>query len=288
VDLRVAQPSLSKNIRCLEMDLGAELLERTATGVTPTVAGARLYDHCGRVFEQLTKAYDDVRAAQRTGTTLLRIGIPYSVNVVLAAPLLRETLAHCPDIELKIVEDHSADLVDDLIAERIDLAIVVAEGMVRAELAAEPLIRERFVLVRAEGASAESLPREGVVSVHDLADVPLILAKGQLRMMLEDRFARHALRSGPIMEMDNFSMIPQCVEAGISSTILPAGWAGAFGPRNTVRLPFAEEDMQRRVMMCTASPRPPSEPLRRLRALVRETVGALIASGHWAGAVAEG
>lgn len=291
-DLRVAQPSLSKNIRCLELDLGAELLERAATGVTPTAAGVRLYEHCRLVFDQLRTAYADVREVQHGGAKVLRIGIPYSVNVVLAAPLLREALSRCPDIELKIVEEQSANLVEDLIAGRIDMAVVVSEGTVRAPLHAEPLVRERFFLVRAEagdgeGAVSGGAVAGGAVSVRDLAGMPLILAKGQLRAMLEDRFARHGLRPGPIMEMDNFSMIPQCVEAGISSTILPAGWAGAISPRNTHRLPFAEADMHRQLVLCTTQPRPPSEVQRRVRTLVRETVEALIAAGKWTGGVVE-
>lgn len=286
-DLRIAQPALSKNIRGLELDLGVALLERAATGVTPTAAGARLYDHCGLIFEQLRKAYADVREVQLSGTSLVRIGIPYSVNVVLAAPLLREALAQCPDMELKIVEDQSVHLVDHLIAEKIDMAIVVSEGMVRTPLYAEPLVRERFVLVRAHDTNEPDAHAGCTVSIHDLADMPLILAKGQLRTMVEDRFARHALRPGPIMEMDNFSMIPQCVEAGISSSILPAGWAGAIRPHNTHRLPFAEEDMHRRLMLCTLQPGGSYEALRRMRALVRETVSALVADGKWAGATFE-
>ena len=45
IELDVAQPALSRQVRLLETDLRVTLLQRTGRGVLLTEAGKRLYDH---------------------------------------------------------------------------------------------------------------------------------------------------------------------------------------------------------------------------------------------------
>jgi DNA-binding transcriptional LysR family regulator len=59
--LRIAQPSLSQQIKSLEEELGVKLLVRHARGVTATEHGQQLYDHARRILQELDHAKDSVR-----------------------------------------------------------------------------------------------------------------------------------------------------------------------------------------------------------------------------------
>ena len=60
--LRIAQPSLSQQVKNLEEELGVELLLRHARGVTPTEMGQQLYDHARRILEEVDRVKDVVRS----------------------------------------------------------------------------------------------------------------------------------------------------------------------------------------------------------------------------------
>src|ERR1700754_4613944 len=61
--LHTAQPSLSRQIRDLEMELGVQLLERKARGVALTTAGRVFLDHARMVMLQVETAGEAARRA---------------------------------------------------------------------------------------------------------------------------------------------------------------------------------------------------------------------------------
>jgi LysR family transcriptional regulator, nitrogen assimilation regulatory protein len=279
LELRVAQPALSKSIRCLEFDLRTSLLERSPKGVQPTRAGDKLYQHCKIVFRQLELARAEVEGTHEIPSGSVIIGIPYSVNLILAAPLLRETLHRFPGIDLQIVEEHSAGVGGHLLSNRIDIGIMVKEGEMNSAIDAEPFVQEDFLLIRT---SNDSLSGEHKIArMEDVADQPLILAKGQLRTMVEERFARQSLRLSAVREIETFSMIPQCVEAGIGAAILPAGWISALRTTRTTWSRFEGGMMNRRLAICQSSSRRLSYAAICVKRLAQQITTGLVAGGQW-------
>ena len=57
----LSQPALTKTIRELELELGAELLQRSSRGVTPTAQGRLLYEHALRATRELGSAVTAIR-----------------------------------------------------------------------------------------------------------------------------------------------------------------------------------------------------------------------------------
>jgi LysR family transcriptional regulator, nitrogen assimilation regulatory protein len=279
LELRTAQPALSKSIRCLEFDLRTSLLERSPKGVQPTPAGKKLYQHCRIVFRQLELARAEVEGTHEIPSGSVTIGIPYSINLILAAPLLSETLHRFPEIDLQIVEEHSASVGGHLLSNRVDIGIMVSDGEMNSAIDAEPIVQEEFLLVRQsrEPISQEHTP----VRLEDIVDQPIILAKGQLRTMVEERFARRSLRLSAVREIETFSMIPQCVEAGIGAAILPAGWISASRPARTTCSRFEGGTMNRRLAICQSSSRRLSYAAICIKRLARQITAGLVAGGKW-------
>jgi DNA-binding transcriptional LysR family regulator len=67
--LHVSQPSVSKRLKSLETLAGVELLERSASGVTPTAAGERLYARARRIsveVDELGVLLGELRGSSKT------------------------------------------------------------------------------------------------------------------------------------------------------------------------------------------------------------------------------
>src|SRR4051794_18303577 len=72
--LHVAQPSLSRQIRDLEEEIGVQLLERTAKSVRLTDAGRAFLDEARAILKHTDEAVGKVRAIAGKGDTELHVG----------------------------------------------------------------------------------------------------------------------------------------------------------------------------------------------------------------------
>src|SRR5690606_4526510 len=73
--LRIAQPSLSQQIRTLEESLEVALFERHARGVRPTPAGARLREHCQKILGDVELATQTMREFAQGDAGSLNLGL---------------------------------------------------------------------------------------------------------------------------------------------------------------------------------------------------------------------
>ena len=117
VDLRVAQPSLSRQIRRLEQDLGARLFDRTPQGTQLTEAGEVFLPRAKALLRSAAQAAAGARAAAQPS----RIAIGYTTGLIITAAV-RELRRRHPDADVHTLHlpwnepreallDHRADAV---------------------------------------------------------------------------------------------------------------------------------------------------------------------------------
>jgi LysR family transcriptional regulator, hca operon transcriptional activator len=125
--LHTSQPSLSRQIRDLEYQVGAELLSRSVQGVELTAAGKAFLDHARLALMQVDAAVEAARRAAQPARKTFAIGfqtghemnwLPRAMNV------LRDELK---SIEVKVSSDYSPDLAEALVRGRLDLAFLRVE-----------------------------------------------------------------------------------------------------------------------------------------------------------------
>jgi len=119
----VQRPTLSRQIRQLEEDLGLSLFERNRDGVQLTAAGRNFLNRAHRVLFELDQA---IMAARRTGRAEsgpLSLGIMISLASGPLRTFLSTNRKRFSDIELSLLEGSPTDLVAALREHRIDLAI---------------------------------------------------------------------------------------------------------------------------------------------------------------------
>jgi LysR family transcriptional regulator, nitrogen assimilation regulatory protein len=102
--LRVAQPSLSQQMRNLEDELGVELLARHARGVTPTELGQLLYNHARRILAEVDRAKESVRSHSANPSGRISVGLPTSASRGLSLSLFLALAQRQPNITLHLVE----------------------------------------------------------------------------------------------------------------------------------------------------------------------------------------
>jgi LysR family hca operon transcriptional activator len=125
--LHTSQPSLSRQIRDLEYQVGAELLSRSVHGVELTAAGKAFLDHARLALAQVDAAVEAARKAAHPARKTFAIGFQtgHEMNwLPRAMHVLRDELK---SIQVTVTSDYSPDLADALLRGRLDLAFLRVE-----------------------------------------------------------------------------------------------------------------------------------------------------------------
>src|SRR2546428_9056374 len=141
--LHTSQPSLSRQIRDLEYEVGAELLTRSARGVELTAAGRAFLDHARLALAQVDASGEAARRAAEPARKTFAIGFQtgHEMNwLPEAMHILRDELHN---IEVTISSNYSPDLADALARGRLDVAFLRVEPQFDLEyrvVTQEPLV----------------------------------------------------------------------------------------------------------------------------------------------------
>jgi LysR family hca operon transcriptional activator len=125
--LHTSQPSLSRQIRDLEYQVGAELLSRSVHGVELTAAGKAFLDHARLALAQVDAAVEAARRAAQPARKTFAIGFQtgHEMNwLPRAMQVLRDELKN---IHVTVTSDYSPDLAEALIRGRLDVAFMRTE-----------------------------------------------------------------------------------------------------------------------------------------------------------------
>jgi DNA-binding transcriptional LysR family regulator len=171
--LYLSQPRVSRLVSSLETELGGMLFERTSRQVRLTPLGGELDRRLRPVYAQLLSVIEDVGAAARGTSGLLRLGVTTTTGGPALSRLLREFEAPHPDCEVRIDE---VDIFDPYAALRQNDLDVLVNWLVvdEQDLTVGPAIdhRRRVLAVAID----HRLAARSSISLGDLADEAVIEA----------------------------------------------------------------------------------------------------------------
>ena len=221
VELDVAQPALSRQVRLLEVELRQTLLLRNGRGAVPTEAGTILLEHGRGILHQVQRAREDLGRLRGNQTNHKALGLPSSVARVLAVPLTRAFREAMPDAKLSISEALSAGLQEGLASGRLDIAVLY-NAQASRELDVMPLVDEDLLLVRARPPGLHEDPPPGVVPLEEVAQLPLVIPSrpNAIRMHVESALANIGARPNVALEIDGVAAILDLVLDGAGCAIL--------------------------------------------------------------------
>jgi LysR family transcriptional regulator, cell division regulator len=213
-ELNTVQSNVTQRIRLLEEELATPLFQRHSRGVALTPAGKRLLPYAARVAQLLAEAR---RAVKDDGTPSgpLQVGSLETTAALRLSPVLASYAAAYPAVDVALTTGTSAELVELVLAHRLEGAFVCGPVQ-HPELAAEPIFAEELVLVTAP--TQKSLDR--VLARSDLKIV-VLRAGCSYRQRLEEILARRGIVGLRRLEFGTIEGILGCAAAGLGVTLLP-------------------------------------------------------------------
>ncbi len=226
--LHTAQPSLSRQIRDLEREVGVTLLSRSVHGVELTAAGRAFLEHARLSLMQAEAAAEAARRAAGPAKAVFAVGFLTGQEVAWLAPATRMLGDELPNIEIRVSSGFSTTLADDLVRGRIDIAFLRPEP--QPDLDYKLVVKEPLVAIMpadhplAAGEPFDPHDLVGEVFIG-ISTIPRIL-RGAVNQYLE----RSGVEITPHLEIDNFAMAMSLVASRRGIALLPISIEGYLPP----------------------------------------------------------
>jgi len=144
--LHTSQPSLSRQIRDLEDEVGAQLLTRRARGIELTPAGRAFLEHARSVLSQVAAATEAARRVAHPTKPCFSMGFLTGHESTWMPEALRILRDELPNIDVMISSQYSPALANALLKGTVDAAFLRREHGV-PELAFRLLVKVPLVVV---------------------------------------------------------------------------------------------------------------------------------------------
>jgi LysR family transcriptional regulator, hca operon transcriptional activator len=234
--LHTSQPSLSRQIRDLEDEVGARLLTRRARGIELTPAGRAFLDHARLVLSQVEAAAEAARRVAHPAKPSFAMGFLTGHEFTWMPEALRILRDELPNIDVMISSQYSPRLAQALLKGSVDVAFLRREKGV-PELAYRVLVKEPLLVVlpsdhrlaALKTISPGDLAGETFVTVSDTAPV--------LRAVIDAYLKRSGINIRPAHEADHLSMGMSLIASTGGVGLLPA-YAQNFLPSSVTSRPL--------------------------------------------------
>ena len=239
--LHTAQPSLSRQMRDLEREVGVQLLQRSARGVELTEAGRSFLDHARLSLAQAEAAVEAARRAAHPVRPVFALGFLVGHEADCIPPttaLLRDDL---PSLEVRVFSGFSVDLAEDLLHGRLDAAFMRREAIAGLDyrlVLEEPLVAilpADHRLATRESFDPRDLADETFIGI---SHVPRIL-----RSVVNGYLEGSGVAIKPHFEIDNFAMAISLVKSNRGIALLPASIDGYLPPTIVSRRLLGKQPM---------------------------------------------
>src|SRR5712664_1969124 len=234
--LHTSQHSLSRPIRDLEDEVGAQLLTRRARGIDLTPAGRAFLDHARVVLSQVEAAAEAARRVAHPVKPCFSMGFLTGHELTWMPEALQILRDELPNIDVMISSQYSPLLADGLSKGKIDAAFLRRERGV-PELAFRLLVKEPLVVIlpgdhrlaALKAVSPRDLVGETFVAVSNTAPV--------LRVIIDDYLKRSGIDITPTHEADHLAMGMSLIASTRGVGLLPA-YAQNFLPSSVTSRPL--------------------------------------------------
>ena len=237
--LHTAQPSLSRQIRDLEHEVGVQLLIRSPRGIELTEAGKVFLDHARLALAQVEAGREAARRAARPLKPIFAVGFLSGQEVNWLAETTRVLGGDLRNLEMTVSSENSPELAEGLSTGRLDVAFLRREPN-HPELDYIHVGTEPFVVLMP---SDHRLAAQDRVDVRDLVGEVFIGGSniaGPMRQAIEAYLAANHLDIEPAHRVHNLTMAMSLIASTRGVALLPA-YAENFLPWSVVSRPLVGE-----------------------------------------------
>lgn len=245
----VTQPALTRAIQRLEDELGGPLLYRERNLTQLTELGRATRPHLEAMLEAAEAARQAARASTGPEPASLRMGLGPAIAASHVASAIRALVRVYPEISVHFEEADMTSLVDAMLADRLDCALLAESPALPDRLNRWKIAEEGCVVVLPSGHPLAEKPK---LAVGDLANDTLLVGERcggfahRLRAVCGDCFAQRHCSGSWVQMLD-------LVRAGLGLALLPDGLA--IGGDLVVR-PLVDPPLSRTILLTLVAGRP--------------------------------
>jgi LysR family hca operon transcriptional activator len=212
---------LSRQIRDLEEEVGAQLLTRSARGIELTPAGRAFLDHARLVLSHVEAGAGAARRVAHRAKPCFVLGFLTGHELTWMPEALQILRGELPNIDVMISSQYSPQLADALSQGKVDAAFLRREkgtpGLTFKLIAKEPLVvvlPHDHRLAALKSISPRDIAGETFVGVSDTAPV--------LRRVIDDYLKQSGINITPAHEADHLAMGMSLIASTRGVGLLPA------------------------------------------------------------------
>ena len=206
------QPAISSQIRALEEEVGAKLLDRSGGKVSITASGKLFQKYAEETLEARKAVLTAIAETERVPRGEIIVGANEGTCLHILREVFAEFKKQYPDVAVNIKRSDYGKILESVIDNSVDFG-VVSTPVTDTRLTVMLLHRDELVII---APPHHPLAKMKSAAVADVAKFPLVLPKaGHTRDALENLFHERRLKPRYAMELDSSELLKRFVAADV-------------------------------------------------------------------------
>jgi DNA-binding transcriptional LysR family regulator len=206
------QPAISSQIRALEEEVGARLLDRSGGRVSLTAAGKLFFKYSEETLDHRKTIITEIAETERVPRGEIVVGANEGTCLHILPEVFAQFKRDYPGVSVSIKRSDYARILESILENAVDFGVVslpVNDNRLQAEL----IHRDELVVITPAG---HPLASKKSVTVAEVALFPLVLPKaGHTRDALDTLFYDRKLKPSIAMELDSSELLKRFVAADV-------------------------------------------------------------------------
>jgi LysR family transcriptional regulator, low CO2-responsive transcriptional regulator len=212
------QPAISSQIRALEEEVGARLLDRSGGRVSLTASGKVFFKYAEETLERRKTILNEIAETERVPRGEIVVGANEGTCLHILPGVFAQFKRDYPNVAVNIKRSDYARILDSILENIVDFG-VVSLPVTDNRLEAQMIHRDELVVITSP---KHPLAAKKSVAVSEVATYPLVLPKlGHTRDALDALFYDHHLKPQVAMELDSSELLKRFVAANVGVGFIP-------------------------------------------------------------------
>ncbi len=212
------QPAISAQIRALEEEVGAKLLDRSGGKVAMTAAGKVFQKYVEETLEQRRIMLVSLAEMERVPRGEIVVSANEGTCLHILPEVFAEFKRQYPTVGVSVKRQEHSKILEAIIDNSCDFGIV-SLPVPDKRLTVVPIHREELIVITPP---SHPLARQRKATVEEVVEYPLLLPKvGRTRDALETLFHERRLKPIVSMELDSSELLKRFVAADVGIGFIP-------------------------------------------------------------------
>jgi DNA-binding transcriptional LysR family regulator len=241
------QPAISSQIRTLEEEVGARLLDRSGGRVSLTAAGKLFLRYAGDTLERRKMILTEIAETERVPRGEIVVGANEGTCLHILPEVFAQFKRDYPSVSVSIKRSDYANILEAILENIVDVG-VVSLPLTDKRFEAQMIHRDELVVIAAPD---HPLAAQKSVTVAEVSTYPLVVPKlGHTRDALDALFYDHHLKPTFAMELDSSDLLKRFVVAGVGvGFVARSNIEGDIRAKDLVAITFADAQIRRDLAM---------------------------------------